>query len=121
MWNFKQSSGVLTQNGEHAARVYSGYLAGKNNPFYQNVTDVGPIPQGTWFIGGPPFNSPDHGPYVLHLTPANGTNTFGRSGFLIHGDSAQHPGEASRGCVIAPLTIRQSIWLSGDHVLEVVA
>lgn len=120
-WQFKQSTGKLTQNGEPAATAYSGYGVGTNNPALQNTPNVGPIPQGTWYIGGPPVTTAEHGPYVLHLTPAHGTNTFGRSGFLIHGDSVQHPGDASRGCVIVPHNIRESIWLSGDHTLEVIA
>jgi hypothetical protein len=121
MWQFQQSTGKLSQNGVEAGRVYSGYHEGKNNPQYQDVPDVGPIPQGLWFIGGPPIDTTEHGPYVLHLTPAWSTKTFGRSAFLIHGDSVQHPGEASRGCIIAPRPIRESIWLSGDHQIEVIA
>lgn len=125
-WTFKQSTGELTHNGEpgngnQKVFAYSGYQAGKNNPELQAVPNVGPVPQGTWYIGGPPVPTAEHGPYVLHLTPAQGTETFGRSAFLIHGDSAAHPGEASRGCVIVPRNIRESIWLSGDHTLEVVA
>lgn len=125
-WQFKQSTGELSHNGEPANGVqkvfaYSGYKDGKNNPKFQDTHNVGPIPQGTWYIGGPPFSTTEHGPYVMHLTPASGTNTFGRSAFLIHGDSAAHPGEASRGCVIVPHNIRESIWLSGDHTLEVTA
>lgn len=125
-WQLRQSTGELTHNGEpgngsQPVHVYSGYQEGKNNPALQNVPNTGPIPQGTWYIGGPPFSTTEHGPYVMYLHPAQGTNTFGRSAFLIHGDSAAHPGEASRGCVIVPRNIRESIWLSGDHTLEVVA
>src|ERR1035438_5538324 len=39
---------------------------------------------------------------VQALTPESGTNTFGREGFLIHGDSVQNPGTASHGCIILP-------------------
>lgn len=125
MWQFRQSTGEITHNsapanGTDKVFAYSGYQEGKNNPSQQNVPDVGPVPQGLWTISGPPVETAEHGPYVLTLTPEHGTDTFGRSGFLIHGDSVQHPGEASRGCVIVPRNIRESIWLSGDRLLTVI-
>ena len=45
----------------------------------------------------------------MALTPAPDTNTFGRDSFLIHGDSSEHPGAASRGCIILPRNIRDQI------------
>jgi hypothetical protein len=45
---------------------------------------------------------------------------FGRSGFLIHGDSIIRPGTASRGCIILAREIREQIAASGDADLEVV-
>ena len=67
------------------------------------------------------FRSAEHGPYVLTLTPAPTTNTFGRSGFLMHGDSIIAPGTASKGCIIMPHDAREQVWNSGDRDLEVVA
>jgi hypothetical protein len=87
----------------------------------QAVPNVGPIPLGAWVIVGPPFNSPHHGRYVLRLEPSVGTNRFGRSGLLMHGDSVEARGSASRGCIILPRTIRELVWQSGDTALEVVA
>jgi hypothetical protein len=58
--------------------------------------------QGGGTIEGPPINTAKHGPYVLRLEPASGTDTFGRSGFLMHGDSKKSPGCAFEGCVIMP-------------------
>jgi len=69
---------------------------------------------------GPPVNTAAHGPYVLTLTPARSTNTFGRSGFLMHGDAVNAPGTASKGCIIMPRTAREQVWNSGDTDLEVV-
>jgi len=60
-----------------------------------------------------------HGPYVLPLTPSLNNQMFGRSGFLIHGDSVVNPGTASEGCIILPRAVRQQIWGAGDHVLQV--
>ena len=100
---------------------YSGSGEGKNNPDMQSVRNVGPIPQGDWTIAGPPANTADHGPYVLRLTPQDETETFGRSGFLMHGDSKNAPGTASHVCVIMPRTVREQVWDSGDRDLQVVA
>jgi Protein of unknown function (DUF2778) len=120
MWTYAQSTGALLQNGRQVASGYSGFDDGKNNPDMQAVENVGPIPQGDWTIVGPPVNTPDHGPYVLRLQPSAQTNTFGRSGFLMHGDSIESPGCASRGCVIMPRNVREQVWASGDTDLEVV-
>jgi len=120
MWTYTQKTGALLQDGQQVAIGYSGFDDGKNNPAMQAVVNVGPIPQGDWTIVGPPVNTLDHGPYVLHLQPAQGTNTFGRSGFLMHGDSIEAPGCASHGCIIMPRIVREQVWNSGDTELEVV-
>jgi hypothetical protein len=120
-WTYSQKTGDLDQDGKHVATGYSGNGEGKNNPNLENVRNVGPIPQGDWTITGPPINTEDHGPYVLRLNPAAGTETFSRSGFLMHGDSKEHPGCASEGCVILPRTVREQVWTSGDRDLKVVA
>jgi hypothetical protein len=87
----------------------------------ESVHDVGPIPRGNWTIVGPPVNTAEHGPYVLMLQPDADTDTFGRSGFLMHGDSKESPGSASHGCVIMPRAVREQVWKSGDRDFEVVA
>lgn len=120
-WTYAQETGELQQDGKHVATGYSGAGHGKNNPDMQEVHNLGPIPQGDWTIVGPPVNTADHGPYVLTLKPAADTPTFGRSGFLMHGDSKESPGSASHGCVILPRSVREQVWKSGDHDLEVVA
>ena len=81
---------------------YSGAVVGggKNNPAKQQIEDVGPIPVGEYTIS-PKQNFPDLNLVdAMRLTPAPGNQMFGRSGFLIHGDSTAHPGEASHGCII---------------------
>ncbi len=119
-WTYAQKTGELQQNGESVATGYSGTGAGKNNPDMENVPNAGPIPRGDWTIAGPPADSKDHGPYVLKLNPAQETDTHGRSGFLMHGDSREHPGSASHGCVILPRAVREEVWKSGDRDLQVV-
>ena len=121
MWTYAQKRGALRQpNGKVVATGYSGFDNGKNNPAMQAIHDVGPIPQGKWTIAGPPINTTEHGPFVLRLEPASSTNTFSRSGFLMHGDAINAPGTASRGCVIMPRKVREEVWSSGDTELEVV-
>ena len=121
MWTYTQKTGELLLNGRPVGSGYSGFDDGKNNPDMQGVANSGPIPQGDWTIVGPPANTPEHGPFVLRLEPAGGTNTFGRAGFLMHGDSIPNPGCASHGCIIMPRNIREQVWQSGDTSLEVVA
>jgi len=121
MWTYAQKTGALRQNGQPVGTGYSGFDNGKNNPAMQAVANVGPIPRGSWTIVGPPFNSADHGPFVLRLDPDPTTRTFGRSGFLMHGDSVEAQGCASRGCIILPRAVRERVWSSGDTELEVVA
>lgn len=120
-WTYAQRTGDLQQDGKQVSAGYSGANEGKNNPAMEDVPDVGPIPRGDWTISGPPADSKDHGPYVLRLTPAASTETYGRSGFLMHGDSKEHPGGASHGCIVLPRTAREEVWTSGDRDLEVVA
>jgi hypothetical protein len=120
MWTYAQSTGELQHDGQPIGTGYSGFDNGKNNPAMQAVANAGPIPQGDWIIVGPPMNTPAHGPYVLRLQAAAGTSTFGRSGFLMHGDAIEAPGCASHGCIIMPRAVREKVWKSGDTKLEVV-
>ncbi len=120
-WTYAQKTGELQQDGKRVGTGYSGAGRGKNNPEMEHVPNVGPIPQGDWTITGPPVNTAEHGPYVLGLKPEADTQTFGRSRFLMHGDSKEHPGCASQGCVVLPRTVREQVWNSGDRDLKVVA
>jgi hypothetical protein len=111
-WTYSQSTGQFSRNGV-VATGYSGAPTARNNPDMQGVHNVGPIPQGRYTIGVP-HNTATHGPHVMSLTPNAGTNTFGRAGFLIHGDSVRAPGTASQGCIIMDAATRQKISASGD-------
>lgn len=119
-WTYEQSTGRLWRGAEVVATGYSGFGDAKNRPECEGEKDRGPIPAGLWRIG-PPFCSDTHGPFVLPLLPLPGTNTYGRSGFLVHGDSIRAPGTASHGCIIQPHDARVTLWESGERVLEVVA
>lgn len=120
MWRYVQATGELLLDGEHAGAGYSGFGAGRNNPSAQTLSNIGPLPEGFYAIGEPTdLNGGAHGPFVLPLTPEPDTQTFGRSGFLIHGDSIGHPGTASHGCIILARVLRERIAASGDAVLYV--
>ncbi len=118
-WHYQQTTGkMMDEHGYVWGIGYSGAGEGKNQPEFQQVHDVGPIPQGGYVIGAP-HDSPEHGPYVLPLIPHAGTELYGRSAFLIHGDSVHVPGTASHGCIIMSRDVRNEIWRSGDHSLVV--
>jgi len=124
-WTYHISTGDLTR---YVATGYSGWddgdgIAepgeGKNDPAAQDERGIGPIPAGRYSIS-PLFTHPTAGPYTMRLTALPGTETFGRSGFLIHGDSLRRPGTASHGCIILPRAVRIEIANSGLTELEVV-
>lgn len=119
MWIYEQGTGRISRNNAMLAIGYSGKGTGQNNPAMQNIPNVGPLPQGMFTIEAP-IDSPTHGPFALPLAPDPENEMYGRSEFLIHGDSIQHPGEASEGCIIAQRFARERIWESGDHRLQVV-
>jgi hypothetical protein len=119
MWIYNQSNGTFSKDGQVVGHGYSGFGSGKNNPALQNLIDVGPIPEGFYEIG-PPQDTTSHGPHVMSLSPAEGTNTFGRCGFLIHGDSVENPGAASHGCIILAHGLRMQVSSSSDTQLQVV-
>lgn len=119
MWVYEQTNGWLGREGKRVARGYSGHPPYVNEPAAQAIRHLGPIPQGLYDIG-PPSDTATHGPYVLPLYPRRGNAMFGRSGFLIHGDSKTQPGLASHGCIILPRPDRETIWESNDHEIQVI-
>ena len=126
MWRYDQSSGELTRDGKFVSKGYSGNGRGKNNPALEAVPGIGPVPAGKWKLVEV-YNSANVGPFaiVIHAVDAKpGDDTHqptGRGSFRIHGDSIRAPGTASKGCIILPRAVREAMWRSGDHDLEVVA
>lgn len=121
MWVYSQSTGQLWDvSNKPVAIGYSGFGEGKNNPAMQGVQGVGPIPQGGYTISDS-FDSAADGPVVMRLKPDEDTQTFGRSGFLIHGESALHPGCSSHGCLILSRAVRLLMAGSSDKRLYVQA
>ena len=128
MWTYNSRNGQLLHNSIIIGKGYSGIHQGLNNEADDNLQNVGPIPVGLWTIGTffndlPPVPSDglsNKGAIVAHLTPNANTNTFGRSGFMIHGDNAAANFSASHGCIILGRPFRQAIAASGDTVLNVI-
>jgi len=119
MFIYEQSTGKFSQGETLIGFGYSGAPQDKNVPEDQSIEGEGPIPVGRYTIGEP-YTDPEKGPLVFKLTPDPSNNMFGRSGFLIHGDSILHPGAASHGCIILGKIIRLFIANSVDRVLIVV-
>lgn len=95
---------------------YAGRELGRNNPLMQRVKGVGPLPRGNYKVAHP-IRHPRLGPVAFPLEPSPDTDTFGRSGFFIHGDNAR--GNASHGCIILPRHVRDLCERHGLSELEV--
>jgi hypothetical protein len=122
MLTYSQSTGKLTDdNGMLWGVGYSGFGDDKNQPASQEKPGLGPIPQGRWSIGAP-HDDAEVGAFAMRLLPGPNTATYGRSAFLIHGDSIVHPGRASHGCIILARSVRERIDKDNpDRILEVIA
>lgn len=117
---YDQMTGILRDDqGNVIAAGYSGHLDGRNNPQAAAVHAVGPLPVGKYTIGAP-MTVPVLGPLAFPLTPQAGTETYGRSGFWIHGDNSQHPGLSSDGCIVLEYVWRSALTAYVGETLEVV-
>ena len=120
MWVYAQKQGTLTsQSGNVVGTGYSGFGTGKNSPAMETVANVGPWPVGLYNLEAP-VDTVEHGPYVLRLDPFAENNMHGRAGGLMHGDSIEFPGEASKGCLIFARAVRELVWASNDHQLQII-
>lgn len=109
MLSFNSATGEFDRDGTWEGVGYSGYAAGRNNPAMEAVHSIGPVPRGLYIVTRcDPDEHPNLAMPVFRLTP-DGWDALGRVGLLIHGDSVQHPGQASHGCIILGHSLRQSI------------
>lgn len=116
-WIYKQSTGELFHNGEMIEQGCAGRMTNKNNPDRQQVRGLGPLPQGTYHIGGYTHSK---GPLTITLIQTSG-ESYGRSAFRIHGERIAPPaGWASEGCIIMGYHTRRLIALSSDRTLKVI-
>jgi hypothetical protein len=120
MWTFKQANGQFRHDGNLVATGYAGRDAGKNNPAMENVKGIGPLPAGRYKAVELIEVHPKLGKYVIHLVPDEDTRKkivgYGRNpdSFFEHGDSKEHPGLASHGCICVELAARMKFWKSPD-------
>ena len=118
-WIYNVKRHEFSRNGQFKFRArYAGNGKYKDDPQFECVKNKGPLPRGKYRIVGEPVNHKRTGRYTLVLQPYADNRMCGRDGFLIHGDSRAHPGEASRGCIILDFEFRRAIFDSKD--LEVV-
>jgi Protein of unknown function (DUF2778) len=115
---FNSTTGELDRDGVWEGVGYSGYEAGRNNPAMENVPDIGPLPRGFYIVTAcDPTEHPNLAPPIFRLTP-DGWDALGRSGLMIHGDSIQHPGEASHGCLILGHSLRLAVDIDVMHARQ---
>ena len=119
-WEYQQATGTFTApSGEVAGTGYSGQPPHVNIDLDQSLRNLGPIPEGLWqAVELVPESK--LGPFAIRLEPYPETQTFGRSGFYMHGDSISHEGFASDGCIILSRNVRESFWASADHDINVI-
>lgn len=119
MWIYEQRTGRLRLGDRVVATGYSGHGEHKNDPNSQHLRGLGPLPRAAYLLGDYQVKGP-HGPLAIHLVPIGG-ELFGRSAFMVHGDSKEHPGEASEGCIILARPIREMLIASRDRLLVVLS
>jgi hypothetical protein len=118
MWTYNRINRLFS-NGTSNYTCYAGQGDGLNNPDFEAVHDVGPLPEGKYKMTAL-INSPHTGPNTIILEPEDITKMYGRSGFRIHGDNQEASFSASNGCIVmAGGGNRLTVWNSGDHELEV--
>lgn len=121
-----------SQGGQRAiiGKGYSGHGLGLNNPDFESMHDVGPLPRGNYFFqlieeNGFPVDYEGKKAPVFRILPKPGTNTFGRSGFLLHGHAAgeiigkPETEQSSLGCMIQEHATRVRVMISTNKDLEV--
>ena len=118
-WTYAQSTGELFLDEVRVGQGYAGKGPYKNRPESQFISDLGPLPQGSYTIGPMQADGRHMGRNVLPLTPDPANDMGGRFAFFMHGDNADHT--ASNGCIIMGPTIRAKVQQSEDRHLIVVA
>lgn len=116
-WTYSQRTGEMRDpEGNVVETGYAGAGPGTNRPAAEHIENVGPVPTGDYRIE-PARDHPTCGPCSLPLTPDADNEMHDRSGFLIHGDNADHT--ASTGCIILSRTTRDMIEASSVRDLVV--
>lgn len=102
MFTYDQTTGwFVFRRGPRAGIKLVGYAGAPghvNDPASQHLRSKGPLPVGRYDViqvKHPRFASP-----AFRLDPHPETETFGRSGFYIHGDNRAGNRSASSGCIV---------------------
>lgn len=85
------------------AVCFAGHGAGLNNPKFQHVKMVGPVPCGNYkLVAAPDKQTGPHslGPIVFFLQPSPFNDMQGRDGFFLHWDNRSRDYTASDGCIV---------------------
>ncbi len=117
-WKFESGTGKIWGSTNNYLGIgYAGQGAGKCNPEMENVKGIGPLPHGLWkpvqFFAVHPTVGKD----AVRVDPADQetldrVKKYGRDpmSFFMHGDSIEHPGLASHGCMVEQHDIRIKFW-----------
>jgi hypothetical protein len=97
------------------AEGYSGYESYHNDTSAETLSNLGPLPEGTWSIGSLESHITSDS---MSLTPSSDIDTT-RSGMYIHGDNSAGDYSASTGCIILDPETRSDIGNSGVTTLVV--
>lgn len=122
----QDSGAIYDETGSKIAFGWAGNHAGRNNPDMQTVPSVGPLPIGLYDVGpwGDAKSVPGYpahlGPLVASLTQVEG-QTFGRSGFYLHGPGGADPANCSHGCIVIPRAMREVVAAALPDQVRVVA
>lgn len=84
-----------TQNKADEGPIPEGFYLAPQRRFQKRPDDVGTIVMGWVGFGTWPGGESSWGNYRIWLEPESGTETYGRSGFTIHGGAEA----GSRGCI----------------------
>lgn len=126
-WKFAISAGkIFDPDGAFVSSAYSGGNKGQDPEGVDNTADesrknIGPLPEGNYTLGTPVDHS-QLGPFAIPLIPDSTNEMYGRGSFFVHGDLVNGPvHSASEGCIIVQRSVRDSLWTSSDHQIQVVA
>ncbi len=124
-WKYEITTGKLLYpyTGKVLWQGYAGGNCGKNpeaknNPDFIKVAKTGPLCPGIYTFGTPVAQS-HLGPFAIPLTPDPNNEMYGRGDVFCPGDTTPS-GNAREGCIIMPRWVRDQMWASKIHTLEVV-
>lgn len=132
MFRYQVKTGILINSGNAViGKGYSGHGEGLNNPAFEQLHDIGPTPRGIYIAeliadkDGNPIDYKHKSAPVFRLIPEPETNTFGRSGFLMHGHEKgeiigkSETENSSLGCMVQEHATRVQVMIATDKRIHV--